>query len=87
MFERHRADGLEVALEHGIRDRHLDPVAGKCREAFANRVGASSNYREVDEADSATTLVREHPHQVCVPHRIERMVLEWTFVERHGADE
>ena len=51
IFERDGADGLEVALEHGIDDRRLDSVASKRREAFADRVGASSNHSEVDEAD------------------------------------
>ena len=51
MFKRDRADSFEVALEDSVGDRHLDAVAGKSHKAFDDRVDASSNYREVDEAD------------------------------------
>ncbi len=42
---------------------------------------------EIDQPDLGLALARQHPHQIGIVHRIERMILQRTFVQRHRADE
>ena len=88
LVQRSCADRFEIALEHGIGNRRSDAVAREPRQlhraiAAAPRETVARSMRPTLEA-----LCRaEHPHQICVVHRVQRMVLERAFVQRHRADE
>ncbi len=52
----------------------------------ANRIRPACQYREIDQPDPGPALARQHPRQVGIVHRVERMILQRAFVERHRAD-
>ena len=56
--------------------------ASLARTASAPRVTG----REIDQADLGFALPRQHPHQIGIVHRVERMILQRAFVQRHRAD-
>ena len=87
MIERDRADGFEIAFEYRIGNRSAKTFFDKLREMRAHRVRPARDHREIDETDLGLALPRQHPHQIGIVHRIERMVLQRAFIERHGADE
>ena len=49
--------------------------------------GPRTTVREIDQADLGPALARQHPHQIGIVHRVERMILQRAFVQRHRADE
>ena len=63
------------------------PLPGEIGEPRANRIRAARQRREIDQPDLGLALARQHPHQIGIVHRIERMILQRAFVQRHGADE
>ena len=50
------------------------------------RGSATRALTEVDEPDPGLALARQHPHQIGIVHRIERVILQRAFVQRHGTD-
>ena len=63
------------------------PLPGEIGKPRAHGLRPARDGREVDEADLRLALARQHPHQVGIVHRVERMVLQRALVQRHGADE
>jgi hypothetical protein len=74
MIQRDRADRFQIAFEHRIRNRCAKTFAGEIGKAGAHGIGPA---RDVGEIDSPTlfALPRQHPHQIGIVHRIERMIL------------
>ncbi len=60
-------------------------------ERSARRARTASGPREmlgeIDQPDFGPALARQHPHQIGVVHRVERMILQRAFIQRHRADE
>ena len=54
---------------------------------LAQSVHAARDHGPIGQTDLAFALARQHAHQIGVVHRIERMILQRAFVERHLADE
>ena len=75
MVQRDGADGLQIGIEHRIDDDSANALPSEVGEFFANRVGSLRQDRELDEADLGLALARQHPHQIGIMHRIERMIL------------
>ena len=42
---------------------------------------------KVGKADLLAALARQHPHQIGIMHRVERVILQRAFIQRHRADE
>ena len=87
MIQRHRADGFEIAVEDRIDDGGAEFLAGEIGKTGANRVRPARDVGEADQPDLGPALPRQHADQIGIVHRVERMVLQRAFIERHGADE
>ena len=87
MIERNAADGFEIAVEHGVDDRSAEALARKIGETSANGVCAARQRGEIHQPDLGLALARQHPHQIGIVHRVERMILQRAFVQRHAAYE
>ena len=48
---------------------------GKLGKMRANRIRTARNHRKIDQTDLGLALPRQHPHQIGIVHRIERMIL------------
>jgi hypothetical protein len=53
----------------------------------ADGIRAACDVGERDQPDPGPALARQHPHQVGIVHRVERMVLQRALVQRHRAHE
>ena len=82
-----QTDGLEVAVEDRVDDRGSDALARKLGQTRSNGLRTARHSREIDETDLRLALAAQHAHQIEVVHRVERMILQGAFVQRHGADE
>ncbi len=87
MIQRHRADGFQIAIENRIRDDSTNALAGEIGKTRAHGIGSARDVGETDKPDPGLALARQHPHQIGIMHRIERMILQRAFVQRHRADE
>ena len=87
MIQRDTADGFEIAVEHGVDNSGANAILDEVSEARTDGLRATRERGEIDQADLAPALARQHPHQIGVVHRIERMILQRAFVQRHGAHE
>ena len=87
MIQRHRADGFQVPVEHGIDDDRSKTFPGEIGKPRPHRIGTAGKHRKLDEPDFGLALPRQHPHQIGIVHRIERMILQRAFIQRHRADE
>jgi hypothetical protein len=87
MIQRYRADGSQITLEYRVRNRSTKTFLRKLREMRPNRISTARDHCEIDETDLGLALPRQHPHQVRIVHRIERMILQRAFIQRHRADE
>src|SRR5438128_3707921 len=76
-----------MPLEDSVDDRGLDAFLCEPRHLLPHRVHAALDDCERDQTDLATTLVGKDPHKVRIPHGIQRMILERTFVEWYGTNE
>ncbi len=87
VIQRHGADGLEVAVEHCIDNDGAKSLRLEIGELRANRVRTARQRCKLNQPDLGLALARQHPHQIGIMHRVERMILQRTFVQRHLADE
>ncbi len=85
MIQRDLADGFEIAVEHRIHDRSAETLLGEIGETRADGIGPARDVGEIDEPDFGLALARQHPHQIGIVHRVERMILQRAFVQRHRA--
>ena len=70
--------GFKVALEHRINDDRTEAAARKIGQTGADGIRATRDIGEIDQPDPGRALARQHPHQIGVVHRIERMILQRT---------
>jgi len=70
-----RRDGLEIAFEHRVRDRCAKTLAGEIGKPGAHGIGPARDVGQIDKPDLCFALARQHPHQIGIMHRIERMIL------------
>jgi hypothetical protein len=87
MIQRNRANGFKITLEHRIGNRSAKTLFGKLGKMRAHRIRPARNHREIDETDLGLALPRQNPHQIGIVHRVERVILQRAFIQRHGADE
>ena len=84
--------GDEVLVYNDNRARRLERFANGCRVSLAFQAGAdgirpAGDVGETDQPDLGPALARQHPHQIGIVHRIERMILQRTLVQRQRAHE
>ena len=81
------AKRLEVTLEYGVDNRRSIALRGEFSARAGDRFASLCDCHEVDEADGTLRLSLQHPHQIGIVHRIERMILERALVQRRRANE
>ena len=87
MIDRRASDRFEIGIEHRVHNRRSDARLRKLLELRANRIGALRHRRNVHEAGLVAALPRQNADEIRIVHRIERMILQRTLVQRHRADE
>ncbi len=75
MIQRDAADGFEVAIEHRIDDNSAKSLGREIGQLRANRIQTARQRCKTNQPDPGLALARQHPHQIGIMHRIERMIL------------
>ena len=78
-FER-APKAAQVVVGDGIHDRDMHVLLLQLVNAAQNCFGALSNNAVVDEPDTPAALRLQHPHEIGIRHRRQRMILHAAFM-------
>lgn len=81
------AHGQEVIVAHGIDDGDLHPFDLERTNAVGDGTGPSAHGSPIDQTHPAMGLRLQHPYQVGIRHRRERVMAHARVGQKHIADE